>query len=506
MWVQIVLGFILMVSFWCWRNIKFIKQYRRLGCSYTALPFIGHAHMFSGDREDIMNTFIKFAEDAIARGGVAPLWLLGDYHLCLADPLDCEAALKNYLSKDKLLRMIRLLTGDSFIFAPVEIWRPRRKLMAPLFSVRSINAFMSSFSKQSELMVDQLRTRADKEPFALWPYVNALTLDAACETVLGVDLHSQLDPESPILVAMDKLVELAGDGLTKFWFQVEFIMKNHHSYKRFLKQQTVIRAFIDEVIRKQKERSHTITMNPITKEIYSLEDETKSVSLIEKLISLDGGLKVGDAGIRDEALGLLLAATDTSATSISFVALMMARHPDVQEKVYNELQEVFGDSDRPVTLEDLPRLKYLEAVVKETLRLYPPASNIVREADKDFLLPSGVKVFKGSNLIISIWGVQRNTKYWGADADQFRPERFLEGPLQHQNAFLAFSCGQRGCTGVQFAMMFTKTAISCILRKYRVLPAKEGDERKHLRLLFSVTLKEIDNFTVRLQSRENKLV
>ncbi|XP_053603017.1 cytochrome P450 4d2-like [Plodia interpunctella] len=490
---QAALCVILLVLMWWWRNRKFIQQYRKLGCTYTALPILGHAHMFIGNREAIMNTFIKFGEEAISRGGVAPLWLVNEYHLCIADALDCEAVLKNYFSKDKLLRMIRLLTGDSFIFAPVEIWKPRRRLMAPLFSVRSTNSFLGVFTRQSTRLAEQLQAAANQGPVALWPFVNAFTLDTACETVLGVELNSQLDNNNPLLVAVDRLVELAGDGLTKFWYQIDFIMKNHPSYRSFMTEQAIIQQFIDESIKEKEEKSHTIAMNPNTKEFFSLEDESRPVSLLEKLIQ-----SVSAAGARAEALGLLLAAAGSAAAALAFTLLMLARHPAVQDKLYQELREVFGeDSARPVTLVDLQRLKYLEAVVRETLRLFPPAANIVREAHRDLTLPSGVEVLKGTNLILSIWGVQRNPKYWGPDAHEFRPERFLEGPLEHQSAFLAFSSGPRGCPGAQYASMVTKTAAATLLRRYRVRPLQHGP----LRLLFSVTLKEIDNFTVSLQSR-----
>ncbi|KOB66808.1 Cytochrome P450 [Operophtera brumata] len=84
---------------------------------------------------------------------------------------------------------------------------------------------------------------------------------------------------------------------------------------------------------------------------------------------LESAVDESDVAIREECLVILGAGTDTSAVAIGYTTVMLARYPEVQEKVYQEVKEVFGDSDRPVVADDLHRFKYLDAVIRETIRL-----------------------------------------------------------------------------------------------------------------------------------------
>ncbi|CAB3260866.1 unnamed protein product, partial [Arctia plantaginis] len=182
--------------------------------------------------------------------------------------------------------------------------------------------------------------------------------------------------------------------------------------------------------------------------------DTKSIKSFLELHLVSSGVdgRFSDEELLEESLVILLAATNTSAVGLCFTICLLAQYPDVQEKVFQELQGVFGDSDRQVVFEDLPRLKYLEGVLRESLRLYPPGPLIVREINEDIKLPSGVTLKKGCGFFVNIWGTNRNPLYWGEDAELFRPERFLDGHSRHPAAFLSFSHGPRNCMGYQYAM------------------------------------------------------
>nr|CAB3514236.1 unnamed protein product [Spodoptera littoralis] len=199
---------------------------------------------------------------------------------------------------------------------------------------------------------------------------------------------------------------------------------------------------------------------------------------------------------------IMVAGNDTSAVGTSFISLILSRHPEVQEKVYEELQEVFGDSDRLATFEDLLRLKYLDAVIRETLRLYPPVPIIVRKVENHVQLPSGITLVPGTGVLVNIWALHRNPRYWGDDAEHFRPERFLDTPLQHPAAFMAFSNGPRNCAGYQYAMLSMKTVLSTVLRRFKFLPAVASDGSfPPLRLTFDLMMKDENNFQIRLEPR-----
>ncbi|XP_050342338.1 probable cytochrome P450 313a1 [Nymphalis io] len=170
---------------------------------------------------------------------------------------------------------------------------------------------------------------------------------------------------------------------------------------------------------------------------------------------------------------------------------MLSQHTDVQERVYKEIQEVIGDSDKPLQLKDLDELKYLKAVINETLRLYPPVPFILRYCKDDLKLPTSLILPEGSNVIISIWGIHRNPEHWGEDANDFNPDHFMSGKIP--NAFMPFSNGPRNCIGLKYAMLSITTSLVALLRQYHFNPATnfKYDKNNPLRFSFDVMMKHV---------------
>lgn len=119
---------------------------------------------------------------------------------------------------------------------------------------------------------------------------------------------------------------------------------------------------------------------------------------------------------------------------------MLAMHKHVQVKVMNELYEVFASVDDPIDFDITNKLPYLEMVIKETLRLFPISAFTLRTSTDDFVL-DGYKIPARSNFFLSVFSLQRNTKYWGEDAGEFKPERFEPHRIQkiHPYAYVPFS-------------------------------------------------------------------
>ncbi|CAG9560277.1 unnamed protein product [Danaus chrysippus] len=199
-----------------------------------------------------------------------------------------------------------------------------------------------------------------------------------------------------------------------------------------------------------------------------------------------------------------MAATDTSAVAMGFTLILLGKYPKIQDKVHEELNEIFGNSDRPVESEDLNKLTYLERVIKESLRLYPPVPFVIRKIEKEIKLPTGSCLPAGSGAVLSIWGVHRNPRCWGADAEHFDPDRFLPErfKLVTNGSYIPFSGGPRNCLGYQYALMSIKTALSNILRKYKVLGEPEPSPIPHIRVKLEIMMKAVDGFNVTLQKRE----
>ncbi|CAB3258769.1 unnamed protein product [Arctia plantaginis] len=263
----------------------------------------------------------------------------------------------------------------------------------------------------------------------------------ATETALGVKLKVNGNTEKQLMASFDILFKLMTTRMVEPWLQLDALYKLLPQHSNFEKNKEILRSFVKEIIKEKRKQ--------IKENIKTDNDDTKvTKSFLELYIESSGGDRgCTDEELLEETLVMLLAGTDTSAVGLCFTICMLAQYPDVQEKVFQELQEVFGDSERQVVVEDLPRLKYLEAVFRESLRLNPPVPVIVRAINEDTKLPSGVTLKKGCGFLALIWGLHRNPLYWGEDAEQFRPERFLEGHSRHPAAFVAFSHGPRNCLG-----------------------------------------------------------
>ncbi|XP_013185202.1 cytochrome P450 4d2 [Amyelois transitella] len=480
---------------WVWSKRRFISVYRKVGAKYTAIPLLGHSYLFLGDREQILKTLQNIGDHAITNGGLSATWMLHRFYLIIAAAADAEYILKYHLEKDDLMYLLRLFTRTSSIFATVPIWRPRRKIVSALLSHRNVSKFEPVFAKHSEVLAEQLLPLVGKDSFSIWEHLNAFTVDATCTTILGIDLNSQRNLEDPLRAAVNGIIDLASAFVLKIWYHAEFVIKWTKFYSLFQKYDEVIKSYVGVALKKHAE----ITKND--DQTHFIDDEEgEAFSLLHLLTQLKEQRGFDHTTLHDESLGLLVAGSESTAVASSMACVLMSRVPHVQQKVYQELMEVFGDSDRLVTNEDLSRLRYLEAVIKETQRLYPPVPHITRKVLEDVVLPSGVAVPKGTNFLISIYALNRNPKYWGPDADEFRPERFLDGSLPEQTTHFAFSTGPRGCNGTQFAMMLMKTGLATMLRQYRLLPAAPGAP---LRFLFGLNSKAVDNFSVKIQRRED---
>ncbi|PSN43021.1 Cytochrome P450 4C1, partial [Blattella germanica] len=159
---------------------------------------------------------------------------------------------------------------------------------------------------------------------------------------------------------------------------------------------------------------------------------------------------------------------DTVSSLGSWALQLLSSYPEVQEKVYEEQESIFKGSDRDPSSKDLSEMKYLERVIKETLRLYPSAYVFAREVKEDVQLgehrvPAGMRVLFIPYLTHRLEEYYPNPKVF--DPDRFLPERIVN---RHPYSFIPFSAGPRNCLGQKFAMLEMKTVLSYVIRHYKL--------------------------------------
>ncbi len=201
--------------------------------------------------------------------------------------------------------------------------------------------------------------------------------------------------------------------------------------------------------------------------------------------------------VRDEIMTLFLAGHETTANALTWTWYLLAQNPDAERALHVELDSVLAG--RPPALADLPRLPYTEMLVKESLRLFPPAWGIGRRALHDFDL-RGFRIPAGTNVFIMQWLVHRDPRFF-PDPLRFDPERWRVDPVRTGRiprfAYFPFGGGPRVCIGAGFAMMETTLLLATIAQRYRFTLRPDPPVVP----FFSVTLRPRHGVPVQVESR-----
>jgi len=179
----------------------------------------------------------------------------------------------------------------------------------------------------------------------------------------------------------------------------------------------------------------------------------------------DDGSSMSDKQLRDEVLTFLLAGHETTALALSWAWHLLGQHPEVEEKLQEELDRVLAG--RLPTFSDLRDLAYSERVIKEVMRLYPPAWGVARTVVKEFEA-GGYRIPAGANVVMSQWVMHRDPRYF-PDPEKFDPDRWLSEGAQKlpRFAYFPFGGGPRQCIGAAFAMMEATLLLATIAQGFR---------------------------------------
>lgn len=190
---------------------------------------------------------------------------------------------------------------------------------------------------------------------------------------------------------------------------------------------------------------------------------------------------------------------ETTGNASAHCILLLALHPEVQEKAYQEILSVFPTEDCVIDSISLSRLDYLERVIKETLRFAAAVPNIGREVLEDFEIEPGRISKKGTIYCVDIFSLHRRKSLWGEDADKFDPDRFLPENFEGKKQFyIPFSAGKRNCLGPRYAATSFKIIIMKLLKNFKFSTELKLDEIKFNR---QIALKLVGPHSVSIEKR-----
>jgi cytochrome P450 len=198
------------------------------------------------------------------------------------------------------------------------------------------------------------------------------------------------------------------------------------------------------------------------------DNKIDSGDLLSMLMAVrdEDGSRMSDQQLRDEVLTFLIAGHETTALTLTWTWHLLAQHPEVQKKLHQELDRMLGG--RTPELSDLSALTYTERVIKESMRLYPPAWSLARTVVSDFELRD-YRIPAGANVVMSQWIMHRNPAYF-PDPQEFDPDRWSPAKAQKlpRFAYFPFGGGPRQCIGSSFAMMEATLLLATIAQTFQL--------------------------------------
>ncbi|XP_019883444.2 cytochrome P450 4g15-like [Camponotus floridanus] len=496
----------------------------------SSLPIIGHALMTMGlSPETVLVVGLQLHK---RYGSVLSVYFGTRVIIALTDPKDIEIILSSSVHLDKSVeyRLFQPWLGDGLLITTGDKWRRHRKAIAPTFHMSILKTFVPLFYENSIDLVRRLRDEVGKE-FDCHDYLSAVTVDILTETAMGVKREKRQQTGYDYAMAVMKLSDILHRRHYDFRLRSDIIFKLTKFAKKQKKLLNIVHTLTNDVIeekskdiddikeeKKDNQKDKFIENNENDKNIaytklhYVRDDlddidendigEKRRLAFLEMMIDLKkNGEKMTDKEIWEEVNTIMFEGHDTTAAGSSFTLCALGNHQDIQARVHEELDTIFGDSDRQCTFQDTLEMKYLERVILESLRLFPPVPLIARKLNEDVQIITGDYILpKDATIVIPQFIVHRAEKYY-PNPTVFNPDNFLPEKMQqrHYYAFIPFSAGPRSCVGRKYAMLKLKVLLSTILRNYRVISNVADD---NFVLQADIILKRHDGFKIKLEPRK----
>jgi len=432
---------------------------------------LGHTLPYLRDEIGYLTNVVReYGELVRLRLGNLPTYIV-------VNPEHIEYVLRTHADnfmKDELTRWLIPLVGQGLLTSEGELWRRQRRLIRPAFQLQEIQSYAAVMVEHTERM---LATWHDGQVCNVHEDMMRLTLGIVAKTLFDAELESEAK------IVSESIETVMNYFMSPMrWFGIREILPLPSTlrYRRAIHR---IDDIIYGFIRRRRDSGHD--PRDLLSHLLAARDE-------------QGGEGMTDRQLRDEAVTLLLAGHETTALALSYAFYLVARSPEADRRLAAELDQVLGS--RAPRAADVPNLRYTEWVVRETMRLYPPAWGIGRQALADCEI-GGYSVPKGTQLFLVIWLVHRDGR-WFPDPETFRPERWDHDLIKRlpRCAYFPFGDGARICIGNHFAMMEAVLLLATIAQKYH-LTLEPGQT---LELVPSITLRPRHGLHMRLHARQDR--
>lgn len=430
---------------------------------------------------------------------------LFEHGIIITEPKDIEIILSKGKTSAKSSEYNFLVPwlGTGLITSRGNKWFTHRRIITPTFHFNILEQFIDVFDRESEVLVNKLKKFVGKCDYDIYNDITLCALDAICETSLGVHIDAQNNPDTEYVNSVKEMSLIV--------FKRVFLLFRHFEWwynltalgRRQKKIVKILHDFTDRIIHDRRAQLACEARAKNTEEAEADADLGRKhrMTFLDQLLNARyaNGTPLSHEDIREEVDTFTFAGHDTTTSGMNFTISMLVANQMVQQRVFEELQQVFGKNfETPITYGSLNELKYMEMVIKETLRIFPPVPFTGRLLTGDTVV-SGVTVPAGTNVIIPMYAIHRDANVF-PDPEKFDPERFSQENTEKRGpyAYIPFSAGPRNCIGQKYAMLKMKTVLMKLIKNYKLLPASKEYE---MVLQADVVLRPINGIMLRLENR-----
>lgn len=390
--------------------------------------------------------------------------------------------------------------GEGLVISKGKKWARNRRLLTPAFHFEILRPYMRIYHEATKVLLDKMRACAESgESFEVTKNVSLCTLDILLQCALSYKTDCQVygdahgGEEHPYNEAVKRMsIELLERFFNPLLYNNYVYLNLTSRGRRHKKDCDYVHKVAEDIINRRRQE--------ISDNAESAK-KTKHLDFLDILISArdDEGEGLTDVEIRNEVDTFMFAGHDTTGSSLTWILYALAKSPQHQRKVQEELDEIFQEKDNDVIeWEDLPKLKYLTMCIKESLRKYPPATDVSRVLEKDVEVDGRI-IKAGTQVDVEIYSIHHHPDFW-EKPQEFDPDRFLpeNTAKRHPFAYAPFSAGPRNCIGQNFALNEEKVILAQILRYFDA----ELDPDHEVNFGLESTLKSSTDVKLKLKLRK----
>ncbi|XP_047493086.1 cytochrome P450 9e2-like [Penaeus chinensis] len=435
------------------------------------VPFIGHAHkLFLADKRCNFEKEIYFNCSGSKLSGVysfhEPVLLVGDPELMRHifvkdfDHFMDRRTLNMPSEKDKVMaNMLSLKTGEE--------WKKLRAIMSPTFTSGRMKGMFPLVCKKADDLVSFCLKEARTKPFVDMKYnFGRFTMDTIASCAFGIECNSLVGEKAEFAEKVETFFKMTPGMMCRLLFLSIFPRLGNLLNMRFSVPAT---DFFTEVARetmrtRQSGNKRGDFLDLLLEAEVSTGDAEGITATQDDSKSSQSKQALDELTIISQSVMFLVAGYDTTASTLAFASILLAKHPEIQQRLRQEISEIVEEHG-DITYQGIMEAKYLDACVMETLRMYPPGLFLERKCVKEYKIPgTDVTIEPGLIVTCSIFNIQRDPKYW-PEPEEFRPERFLpENKANITNlTHIPFGIGPRNCIAMRFALMETKVGLAKML-------------------------------------------